>query len=420
MNKLVIIGNGFDLAHGLPTSYKDFVNDFWKNLSSCAQNQIYREVVEVNLDLDLLPKTSNFQEFKDYIRKFPKNSEYFGYSEFPLTIHKNNHTHTVCSFKFKNAFFEIICNRSIKNWVDIEKLYYEEIKNIFDRRKKHKHSEMSILETDQDVRKLNQEFEQVKNLLEHYLSQKVKNNYEWNGVQINNEDYKSIITSLTPISIFNNEHNILKEFTKQEDRDKIEIIFENQKNGDYQKYRVSTCLLNFNYTPTLLKYFNKIKKEDDYYDISIIHIHGELESQLNRVNFGFGDELDKEYKEIENLDDNEFLRFFKSFQYRQNDNYEKTLNYIDNEPFQVCIMGHSCGLSDRTLLNTIFEHKNCRSIKVFYYEYEEDGIKKDNYTEIVQNISRHFDDKKAMREKIVNKTLCKPLPQNVRFNEKKH
>ena len=36
---------------------------------------------------------------------------------------------------------------------------------------------------------------------------------------------------------------------------------------------------------------------------------------------------------------------------------------------------------------------------------------KDNYTEIIQNISRHFNKKKLMREKIVNKTLCKPLPQ---------
>lgn len=25
MNRLVIIGNGFDLAHGLKTSYKDFI-----------------------------------------------------------------------------------------------------------------------------------------------------------------------------------------------------------------------------------------------------------------------------------------------------------------------------------------------------------------------------------------------------------
>ena len=32
MNRLVIIGNGFDLAHGLPTSYKDFIDDYWKNL----------------------------------------------------------------------------------------------------------------------------------------------------------------------------------------------------------------------------------------------------------------------------------------------------------------------------------------------------------------------------------------------------
>ena len=31
MNRLVIIGNGFDLAHGLPTSYKDFIDDYWKN-----------------------------------------------------------------------------------------------------------------------------------------------------------------------------------------------------------------------------------------------------------------------------------------------------------------------------------------------------------------------------------------------------
>jgi hypothetical protein len=32
MNRLVIIGNGFDLAHGLPTSDKDFIDDYWKNM----------------------------------------------------------------------------------------------------------------------------------------------------------------------------------------------------------------------------------------------------------------------------------------------------------------------------------------------------------------------------------------------------
>ncbi|NAS10892.1 AbiH family protein [Poritiphilus flavus] len=28
MNKLVIVGNGFDLAHGLATSYGHFINDY--------------------------------------------------------------------------------------------------------------------------------------------------------------------------------------------------------------------------------------------------------------------------------------------------------------------------------------------------------------------------------------------------------
>ena len=119
--------------------------------------------------------------------------------------------------------------------------------------------------------------------------------------------------------------------------------------------------------------------------------------------------MDDDYKMIENIDDNEYLKNFKSFQYLQSPNYKSLLDFIESDrKFQVYIMGHSCGLSDRTMLNTIFEHPNCISIKVFYYQ-REDGI--DNYTEIIQNISRHLNKKKLMREKIVNKTLCQPLPQ---------
>ena len=114
--------------------------------------------------------------------------------------------------------------------------------------------------------------------------------------------------------------------------------------------------------------------------------------------------MDDDYKIIENINDNEYLKNFKSFQYLQNSNYSSLLNYIDSDKFQVVIMGHSCGLYDRTLLNTIFEHNNCRSIKVYYHQWEDKETHeiKDNYTEINQNISRHFNKKKLMREKIVN------------------
>lgn len=31
MNRIILIGNGFDLAHGLPTSYRHFMDWYWDN-----------------------------------------------------------------------------------------------------------------------------------------------------------------------------------------------------------------------------------------------------------------------------------------------------------------------------------------------------------------------------------------------------
>lgn len=82
------------------------------------------------------------------------------------------------------------------------------------------------------------------------------------------------------------------------------------------------------------------------------------------------------------------------------------LAFINSAPYQVYIIGHSCGNSDRPLLNTLFEHKNCISIKPFYYIKEYGS---DNYLEIIQNISRNFTDMKLMRDRVVNKTYRKKL-----------
>ena len=40
MNRLVIIGNGFDLAHGLPTRYADFITWYWQyRISKLTEEQ---------------------------------------------------------------------------------------------------------------------------------------------------------------------------------------------------------------------------------------------------------------------------------------------------------------------------------------------------------------------------------------------
>lgn len=71
-------------------------------------------------------------------------------------------------------------------------------------------------------------------------------------------------------------------------------------------------------------------------------------------------------------------------------------------------MGHSCGLSDRVLLNSVFENENCKSIKIYYYQKSKEA---NDYFEKVLDISRHFkpESKNEMRLKIVPFVDCKPL-----------
>lgn len=47
MNRIILIGNGFDLAHGLPTSYGHFMDWYWEQW------------------LDVLKKSSKYKESDD-------------------------------------------------------------------------------------------------------------------------------------------------------------------------------------------------------------------------------------------------------------------------------------------------------------------------------------------------------------------
>lgn len=165
-------------------------------------------------------------------------------------------------------------------------------------------------------------------------------------------------------------------------------------------------MLIFNYTNTIEKYYEEGITQ-------ITNIHGTLNNP-NSIIFGYGDELDDNYKEIKELEFEESRRNIKSIKYLESDNYRMVLSYIESSPYQIYIMGHSCGNSDRTLVNTLFEHKNCISIKPFYNQ-KPDGT--DNFFELAQNINRNFTNMKYIRDRVVNKTYCKPLPQNITLQQ---
>lgn len=120
--------------------------------------------------------------------------------------------------------------------------------------------------------------------------------------------------------------------------------------------------------------------------------------------FGFGDEMDEIYKKIEELNDNRFFEHIKSFQYFKTTKYRELLSFLNSGDYQVCIYGHSCGLSDRVMLNEIFEHENCKSIKIYFYN-------ENDFTTKTMEISRHFNSNQLMRKKLVNKNNNCLIPQ---------
>lgn len=164
-------------------------------------------------------------------------------------------------------------------------------------------------------------------------------------------------------------------------------------------------LLNFNYTRTAEFYVTNRS------NVTVNYIHGNLNDPESII-FGYGDELDKDYPLLKEVKDDACLLNVKSINYHNSDNYRNFLDFIESGPYQVVIMGHSCGNSDRTLLNTLFEHPNCISIKPYFYQIDEEN---DKYLELVKSIHRNFKDMKMMRDRVVNKRYTEPL---IKFEKK--
>lgn len=174
---------------------------------------------------------------------------------------------------------------------------------------------------------------------------------------------------------------------------RIEDIKQEIKTIEQQILDIQTSklvVLNFNYTSTIGLYF---RKEDEYIDIPI---HGTLKN--NDIILGYGDETCEMYKTLENANDNELLKYFKSFYYMQNSRYRDLDRIVSSGKFRIHIMGHSCGLSDKVLLSHLFNHENLDTIRIYYHDKGDEG---NDFLEKCQNISRLAIDKHRIRYKIL-------------------
>jgi hypothetical protein len=365
MNRLIIIGNGFDLAHKLETSYNDFVLSYLKQSLISALDDL-----RVNNERPY----NNFYYYKDELIEIKIDYRNAKESYIPIIdnikkVSELEGLYTKLGIEV-SYYFGVLKKGVAKikeyNWVDFELEYFKELILI----------KFKKVDVNNKIQELNTHFEFFKKKLEAYLKKEQN--------ECANEFDKQAF-----ISCFREE--ILE---KDVDFKTIGSHFPNR-----------LLFLNFNYTNTLEPYVTDC---NEHIFSEINYIHGSVNDENNPPIFGFGDEFDKRYKEFEDEGNNELFKHIKSFGYLKTNNYSNLTRFLDSDKFQVQIFGHSCGLSDRTMFKEIFEHENCLSIKLFYH-LKEDGS--DDYTEKTYELYRHFSDKNSMRKKIVDKQKCRPMPQ---------
>jgi hypothetical protein len=320
MTNLIIIGNGFDMAHGLKTSYSSFIAYLINN--KFKDKNLYSDLFEFDVMASF-----NMNSFDDII--------------------KNENTYTREKlFKTDNLFFKRLAYKMLNiNWCDIERQYFTELSNIGkDGRYK-------------TAKELNSDFEVVKKYLSEYLKLEQKS---------------------------------------------FEKIWAYEQYFEKMSYE-NTMILNFNYTDTIIGYNRS-------YNTELVQIHGILDDIMNPIIFGFAAD-DDESRDLLQFEDKEFMRNIKKHNYKRTKEENRLIQFLENNnQIEVSIIGHSCGLSDKLILNQIFNHDSVSGIRLYYH------LNYEHYFETQVNIDRIMNNDYNFR-KLLNYQESLFIPQKNRETE---
>jgi Bacteriophage abortive infection AbiH len=345
-NLILLIGNGFDLAHEFKTSYNDFSNYIIeKKLTPQLLNSDNYLLDNKNTLLkkefiyDLKGITSFNQEGnliqQIYYYKIKKDS--LGISK-ALKSHRNDIRDLI-----KNIFLGKLFYNNYVNWFDIENAYFHELVSIHELYANPK----------EQIITLNENLIEIKNILFEYLK----------SIQTDKNHY-------------------------------VDSFFKSKYFTSYER----VYAINFNYTITLENYIESRN------GIKINYIHGDIESE--DIIFGYGNDKHINYKKLKLTEIDEYLKFFKTFQYLNNNKY---LEIYDEalekfEDYEVSVLGHSLGQTDKTLLKEILDNPKCKQIFLYKRSDLRNELLKvrEEFNKLIFSISRIIDNEKDMRVKVLN------------------
>ena len=117
MNRIILIGNGFDLAHGLDTSYGNFIDWYWRKWRRELRSSTYSTLKDELCEFSLKYKNSGWLASLFTNQIFISSLNGFEFI---------NHLKQCQEIKIIQCNFLERISHSVetKGWVDIENEYY--------------------------------------------------------------------------------------------------------------------------------------------------------------------------------------------------------------------------------------------------------------------------------------------------------
>lgn len=366
---ILILGNGFDLAHGLPTKYTDFLE--WVK----AEYALYRELKEKNVDIVEKIKEITIDYAIDYQ---PSKIEVTSLEEtIQLQIWKCINKNIWINYFLNNKTYQK------ENWIDFEREIFDIIKSV-----------------DNDTKTQNF-FGQIENLSNEFLD----DNFLHKGFEslLNDKNGeragKQQITYQELTNILLEDLNRLIRALEIYLVAYVEKLKYNVVSPDIQNINVD-YVLSFNYTNT----YEKIYGEGKNIDYDYIHGKGNINNTIETNNMVLG--IDEYLSEDRKNNDIEFIAFKKFYQrihketgckYRQwvdiiveeIKDIEETLrkNFPVQIPFEkfpnkhyLYIFGHSLDITDKDILRDLILNDNVYTT-IYYFN-------KDIYGQQIANLVR--------------------------------
>lgn len=368
---ILVIGNGFDLEHGLPTMYKDFL-DFIKGISNLALGRFVNQkyLFEENI--------SKNESINNYIKSFLLKDELFNSDGFKKWK-EEKYVKELIELNEKNVWIQYFFNRrnnQNRTWIDFESEISEVIQNLDYMRKNRIKRKIDKNEyCDEEKEKCESEIVKLIN---------VKDNGEINNIyNLNDAEYFEKVIKV----LINDLNDLIRCLEIYLDdyvgKIAIDVISPNIKNIKIDK------VLSFNYTDI----YNKIyTKGDETIEYNFIHGKADLQNHtikdMNNMVLGIDEYLKDDLKNKE-IDFIEFKKYFQRIYKKTGSEYKKWISDMNRSDSSnnIYFFGHSLDITDKDILKELILESG----------FKENDIYKKNTKATI-----FYHDKKAYASQIAN------------------